>query len=98
MAVRQPQKAAKAHHRVCDTARELVDEQVIDLTHRLIAGAIDRRALNVFAGNHPVVGMCRSLGHSGPPIFVLCRKNLRLAQAFPIELNLVARPVKRGPS
>jgi hypothetical protein len=47
MAVTKTKETAEAHDRVSDATGNLLDEQMVDFTNGLIAGAIDLSPLNI---------------------------------------------------
>jgi len=49
--MRKAKEAAKAHHGIHYSTRDLLDHEMVDLSYRFVAGAINFGALNVLTGN-----------------------------------------------
>lgn len=67
VAVAEAQEAAEAHDSVGNTARHLVDDEVVDLTSVLAVGSIDLRPVEIFTRDAVMVRMCGSARHGISP-------------------------------
>jgi hypothetical protein len=47
MTMTKSKETAKAHHRINNATRDLVDQQMIDFADRFIANSVDIRPLNI---------------------------------------------------
>src|SRR5262249_50844517 len=67
VAVAETQEAPKAHDGIGHASRQLVDDEVIDLTDIFAIGSIDRGSVDVFTRNTLMVGMSSCACHGVPP-------------------------------
>jgi len=67
VAVAETHEAAKAHDGVSHASRQLVNNEVIDLTDIPALGSIDRGSVDIFARNASMVWMSSCTCHGVPP-------------------------------